>query len=644
MFTVRHIRTPRWTERRYGTLALWVALWSTLGCAAGRRQYPLPMTAAELSVHADGAALVAYLSQPDASAAVCDVRSPGSHFTRMDEEARAALGRGFREGKIAPRVWLPCMEALLRSADAETSRALLGDVLQTALDTVEDPHLEFDAGEQARLDALQQLYAERDASRTAPSALTREVGAALRRDLQANRLGPAGRPRAADLVTLLELERGRWQDRAVDAPVLDSLVEAQDERTLRWAVARLPSVTMRTEARRRIVQLHLRASPFPEVRKEVAAVEDAVMRTGANAISIDDHAPVRGWIEPSLGSAREVLVEQHVPEQSARLLGYTSERPTPSILPELPTRGSLHVLLDGVSAPLTVCAPVDELDVTPCLAPGDVRVETPLATIDPDGVLHFTDWIGEAEAVNLSRQGRRLVVPFTVGGRRVAALEWSLQFRAPPDLVLAGTEPGAPGPSLDIVVDGRLTRLVYSVTAGQRQLQAVVEWEDAPAFHVVSRGAAGHPGTDGWPGSDGSSGSDGWSASCPSSPGSDGSRGQDGSRGGDGGAGGPGGVGGDIRVSVVAEPDARDRVLAVLRTVIRSDGGPGGAGGRGGSGGSGGRGGSGGSGTICTDADGQVTTLPGGASGANGSDGSRGADGPDGPPGRPGQVTFAEGT
>src|SRR5207244_10287843 len=137
--------------------------------------------------------------------------------------------------------------------------------------------------------------------------------------------------------------------------------------------------------------------------------------------------------------------EQHLAEQSARLLGYTSERPTPSVLPELPSRGSLHVSLKGISVPLTVCAPAGEMDVTPCLAAADLRVDSPLATVDGEGVLHFADYLGEAAAVSLAYQGR-LVLPFDVGGRRVAALEWLLAFQAPEDLVLAGAGAGAAGP------------------------------------------------------------------------------------------------------------------------------------------------------------------------------------------------------
>jgi hypothetical protein len=47
------------------------------GCA---QRFELPMTAAEAAAHGTGAALVAYLGQPDASASMCDLRGTGPHL------------------------------------------------------------------------------------------------------------------------------------------------------------------------------------------------------------------------------------------------------------------------------------------------------------------------------------------------------------------------------------------------------------------------------------------------------------------------------------------------------------------------------------------------------------------------------------
>ncbi|HEY6005606.1 MAG TPA: hypothetical protein VIV57_22180 [Anaeromyxobacter sp.] len=634
----RHVR-PRRSRRWHLGTAICAALPLALGCAA--RQYRLPMTAAELGAHQEGAALVAYLTQPEASPSVCDPRSAGPHLVRLDEDARKALSQAFHDGKIAPRIWAGCASAVLRGADEATAKAVAGDVLEEALAALEDRNLDFDAGEQGRLDALVQVYGDRPPGVHVRPDLADEAARALRYDVDSKRLGSAGRSRAADLWTLVQLERARWREGALDAKALDGMVDARDARTLGWAAVRAPDATLREEARRRIVRLHVRASPFAEVQADAAAVEEAVLRLGTNPVSLDRHPPVSAWMEPALRAARAVLVEQHLPEQSARLLGYSAERPTPAILPELPTRGNLHVAVEGVSIPITVCAPAEELDVTPCLAAAAIQVDEALATVDREGVLRFVDEIAETLAVDLAHRGSRLVLRFTIAGRRIAALEWPLRFERPPDLVLGGTGAGGRGPDLDVRVDARdPARLVYEVVAGSRRLHAVVERADATYFRVVSRGAPGRAGSSGSPGSDGTSGADGSSAVCPSFSGSGGSRGGDGAPGGAGGAGGPGGDGGDVRVSLTAASGARDEVLAVLRTTIRSEGGSGGRGGSGGAGGSGGWGGRGGSGTTCTDLDGHVTSLSGGTDGFRGSDGARGADGPPGAPGRPGRVTF----
>jgi len=509
---------------------------------------------------------------------------------------------------------------------------------------MEDSHLEFDAGAQARLDALERLYVERAPGLAARPATVANALSRLQRAVDGKRLGPAGRPRATDLVAVLQLEQGRWQGRPVDAAALDALAQAGEERTLRWAIDRLPEDVQRGEARRRVIRLHLDASPFPEVREHAAAVEEAVLATGVDAVSLADHPPVRGWLDPATATARAVVVQQRLLEQSARLLGYTGDAPTPAVIPALPIRGTLHVELVGLSLPVTVCAPPRELDVTPCLAPEAVQGSGPLVAVGADGLLHVSDAIAEDAAVALARHGPRLVESLLVAGRPVAELSWPVTFAAPADLVLSAEGAGARGPDLDVRVDARVPRrLIYAVDDGRRSYQAVVErtGPEARGFQVVSRGASGSAGLDGSSGSDGSGGADGMSASCPSFSGGDGSAGGNGGSGGDGGPGGEGGAGGDVRVTVHAAEASREAVAHALATTIRSEGGRGGGGGEGGAGGRGGRGGHGGSGATCTDSDGSSTSVSGGSDGQSGSDGARGSDGPSGSDGAPGRVTFS---
>ncbi|HET7825945.1 MAG TPA: hypothetical protein VFK90_11460, partial [Anaeromyxobacter sp.] len=346
----------------------------SLASACAARTYRVPMSAAELSARREPEALVAYLTQPDASPSVCDPRSTGPRFSHLGADARRALFDAFRAGKIAPPTWRDCASAVLRGPEAASSSAFAAEVLQAALAAIEDGDLEVDGGAQARLDVLQQVYAQRPSSVAVRSSLADERGAALRRDLASRRLGPAARSRAADLSTLLDLERGRFQGGALDAGALEAMAAAGDERTLRWAAARGPDVALREEARRTIVRLHVRASPFPEVQANRAAVEEALMRDGWNAVPVDRLAQANGWIEPALGAPRTVVVEQHVPEQWARLLALAGDRSTPSVLPWFRMRGNLYVAAQGLPTPITVCAAAEELDPTPCLAPRDLAV------------------------------------------------------------------------------------------------------------------------------------------------------------------------------------------------------------------------------------------------------------------------------
>src|SRR5262249_21118231 len=155
----------------------------------------------------------------------------------------------------------------------------------------------------------------------------------------------------------------------------------------------------------------------------------------------------------------------------------------------------------------------------------------------------------------------------------------------------AGPSPGARGPDLDVGVDARPQgRLVFDVVAGGQTFTAVVEPGDAPRYRLGSVGA---------PGLIGQSGSDGWGGSN----GSNYQHGGAGGAGGDGGPGGPGGDGGDVRVHLTP---ASAPSLALVGTMVRSDGGAGGPGGAGGSGGRGGSGGFSRSASSHTDANGNT--------------------------------------
>jgi len=328
------------------------------------------------------------------------------------------------------------------------------------------------------------------------------------------------------------------------------------------------------------------------VRQNAAAVEETMVRLGANPVATADHRPLRAWVDLSTIAARGVRVRQDLRRHTNTLLGYSGDGSV-SVLPQPTLRGALHVALQGIDRPLTVCAPPEELDLSPCVPTSAVALDNPLVHLERDGTLRFAEQLTAHEAVSLAASARRLVVPLSVGGRTLTELAWDLVFETPADLVLESHSRGGDGPDLQVHLERMSTgRLGYSVVNGDDRYEAVVETSRASSFHVTSKGADGANGFDGSSGHDGGAGLMGSGASCPSFAGSDGRRGEDGGAGADGHAGSPGGRGGNIVVEVAHNDTSSQESLTLLRGSIRSEGGSGGAGG---SGGLGGRGGSGGS-------------------------------------------------
>src|SRR6185369_6953110 len=118
-------------------------------------------------------------------------------------------------------------------------------------------------------------------------------------------------------------------------------------------------------------------------------VEETVMKHGSNPIALAEHAPLSGRIDQARVPMRGVLVRQQVWAQTATLLGYSGDRPGVSVLPELKLRGALVVEAEGVSHPVTLCAPSKRLDPTPCISVHDVRLLNPAAYLDKGGAFHF---------------------------------------------------------------------------------------------------------------------------------------------------------------------------------------------------------------------------------------------------------------
>jgi hypothetical protein len=618
----------------------WLCL--AIGLAAGcAPTFPHPMTAQDLVRLDSGDALVAYLGQPDASPTVCDARASGPHLAHFDESSLRSLIYGLTGGRIDPGLWRRCVDGALDGASTEEAAMLVDAVGRGYRSLIKDGDLETSPVLQGRLTAMQTFYIERpnglDGHPKVMGPIFGEIGKAF----GAHKLGPVATKLAAELLAIVDLERGLYGGRAVDVALLDDLYSRGEETLLRRFNDRLPTKELRDEARRRVVQLEIAASPYAEVRADGKQVEARVLALGINRISLALQPASRASLDQQKIGLHGVLVRQDVWHQTATLLG-TRDRPGVSVLPELSLKDALWVTVARLSRPVTLCRSPRTLDPSPCIGGDDVKIDSPLAYLDRGDAFHFVDHIGAADAAALAHAGHALALPVSVGGRRVLSFEWPLWFQRPENLILSATS--GRGPDLKVTVDNTdPSRFSFTVSGARAPYRAVVDKADLPAFRLVSRGAAGQAGAIGTSGMDGSAGLDGSSASCPSMSGSDGGRGGDGGSGGPGGDGGPGGKGGDIQVQIdCGVAGCPPEVLDSLRRIIASEGGSGGPGGSGGSGGRGGRGGSGGSGTSCFDsAGGSSTSLGGGNSGMSGSDGANGSSGADGSPGRPGQVGFS---
>ncbi|MEP6731179.1 MAG: hypothetical protein ABJE10_11100 [bacterium] len=611
----------------------------SIACAS---HIPLPMTSAQLAERGDARALISYLGQRDASASVCDLRAGGPHVPSVDISARDDLLDGLRDGRIAPELWRDCVDRLVRSTDREIASSLLDAVARSYVVVIDDDHVEDSPLAQAQLSAMQAVLMDRQNGVAPHFDVAMHLLAYARSAIAKHRIGPVATRNVTELVGALELENGLRDGRPVDVAALDALLEQGDETTLRHAALRLPDAALRAEAQRRVIRLHIRVSQYQQVRGNAAAVEETVLRIGANPVAIAGHRPIRVWIDTIALSARGVRVRQDVEHRTSTLLGDAIGGRGVSVLPRVSLRGAFNAELEGIDHPVTVCAAAEDADPAPCVQASDIGVDSRLVTLDPDGTLRFAEHLTARETASLAAAGRRLVVPLTLGGTRAAALDWDLQFETPADLVFTAKGRRTEGPDLQVRVEqiGTTGRVGYTVGSAENEYTAIVERGDVGKFHVVSRGADGDRGSDGSSGHDGSTGTPGNSASCPSTDGTSGGRGEDGGAGSDGSNGSAGGRGGNVVVDIVHADAASTELLALLRGTMLSEGGSGGAGGSGGSGGHGGAGGTGGSGTTCFDAQGHATSLSGGIQGTSGSDGRSGMSGSPGSSGEIGSVTI----
>ncbi len=603
------------------------------GC---RSAPPTPMTALEMSKVGTGEALVEYLSQPDTTAAVCDRDAKGPAFRGEKPEDFAALVDALGDSAIPPGRWQRCVMLMLGSMKPAQAANLLDAMAHGYKAFLSTSSIESDGNKQKALEALHQAFRLRPRGTAPHPEVVADDVSALRTAVAEGVLGPVASRFASEVLTAIEFGQGRCQGAPLTLSTLDGFQAKKDEDLLRLVALRVPDTKLEKEAKRRIVRLHIEASPSAYTRQHADEVEVLVTETGRNAVDLAKHPATGAWVDSERAPIRPILIRQDILGQTATLLTDDGKK-GPTLIPSLDLRGALFVRATGVDEPITVCAPPEALDVTPCVLPSELHPTVPVVFIDAEGLLHFVERIASADALRLVYNTPNLPLPIEIHGAPLLALEWPVVFERPESLVFSGGSAG-PGPDLSVVLERRYSpRILFEVAAPQGKLVGVVEAGDLTSFVIASRGGDGTPGYRGSDGANGMAGSNGMSASCPSSPGTSGGNGTAGGNGTSGGPGGPGGPGGHVKVDVTCASRECSAVATLAQTLVRSLGGAGGPGGEGGRGGTGGPGGMGGSGTSCTDSQGHSTYLSGGSpgmQGPNGSPGARGANGPDGAPGR----------
>jgi len=590
------------------------------------------MSATTLAHHNTGRALAEYLSQPDASPDVCDMRSAEPHISQLRPEDSAAVVDGLVEGRVPPVVWRACVTVLLQSAPSVVVPEFFNAAGRGYRELITNDSIESDYQRQLRLLELHMLYLDRPHTLQPEAAVARELFEALREAHTKQHLGTYAMKLAAQLLEAYDLEQGRWRGRALDLPALDALFTARDAASLHLILARSNSEQLRDEAKRRIIRLHIAGSKFPEVKAQSAQVEETLMRLGYNPQDPKDGSILGGRL--SRFPWQSLSVQQNFELQTASLIG---RGPAFDGASALPLRGLLRVKMKGLSRPITLCADASALDPTPCLSAKHVRIDHPLVRFRKQQIELRTEMPIDETNV-LARNASKLDLIVRVAGIEIDKRTLPVRFESTDGALLIqrrDARHGEHGPELRVAVDcpnGEL--LSFAADSGTEQRTAFVEVADIERFRLENHGAPGSPGS---PGSDGSSGTSG--SDC-----------QNGGRGGDGGAGGPGGPGGDggnVRVEIVCRDGVHTGVgfsllRDTLQRVVHSIGGPGGPGGRGGNGGRGGFAGSSRSRRTHRDNNGrEVVDDKGCSAGNTGSSGSDGSSGPDGPNGRPGIVSIA---
>ena len=132
----------------------WAFLLLLLALAGCGGRYPSPFTAQDMAAIGTGDALVHYLRQPGATAAVCDRKSDGPRFRGSSADDLGDLTGGLLDGDVRPDLWQRCIMILLESSTPDEASSLLDAMAHAYRKLLARSAVETDTNEHAKLDAL----------------------------------------------------------------------------------------------------------------------------------------------------------------------------------------------------------------------------------------------------------------------------------------------------------------------------------------------------------------------------------------------------------------------------------------------------------------------------------------------------------